>query len=941
MHVDVDTVTMANASGPGSVSKKRGKMVGSTNSKKTEGRTSNSSLEKQQSKSNSTKKKSVAKESPNSRGRNGAVDTEKKDVKSNRATPRACQGNGGDLSNDSKAELSLVAGKEICGRKVSLWDDGSQSWRNASVVRFKPSLSQHLIRYLDRTVDSVKHEERWIDFSKYRFQFLGPPPPDALPNPSYRKAPKRKAAVGYKIRVFWTVMGKWYLGKVLEYDVESKMHTVKYKDGDEQKLSLRHEAVVYLSPGSPTADSGARGKTKSRIIQMDQGKSPKEAKSGKKDDGEKRKVVASKDDAQQGRKKQKVVERDAEKENILGSAVIGSRLAIYSAKNDGFRKGIVDKYKQEGGQHCILYDNGDMELVTLENLEFRYLSPKTRSGGCTSDFLSAMERFGAEQTKSAGEVKHPSGYVGTVKPAETISRRAPVKGACVSWRLSIRGADRKWYLGEVIAYHAPSDKHIVLYDDGEHEVLHLPSELIAWHCYTKDGKKIVFPGRPNPTDKTHRENVVGWRVAVYWPAEGDFFKGKVAQYDANVDAYEVNYDDGDHSTIRFGEDKIKWIFPPGTYYNSKPFLYRADVQIIIDNSSGTKLEDEEEYEEEDYDDDDVYNGEKSTRRGRPKNSRNKPKIPRSQALLHGQRPMGIADGAYPRGRFSSKSRQVFAIDPTFVRNISTSPTFPGLKKSNSVPLPVQQTAIAVRVYLSDKPQSLKPNENSDVNNLDEMVRRVRRAEESLVRGIPTYLPPSDSKGFDSFKRRSGAMGGVSSKMVVHMKSKQILPDDDSESDNLNNSRAHTTPKFSRFRKTPFVSLASTLPKLPPESSSASSSDEGEQSDPLEEPELVVSPKMHPIASGGKVKPNTSLELKDTNNAIFDPTDDPIAPNGPQPIESPFGDQDVHMDEAPLDIEPAQGALGYHTESVGNLLGMSRNSSEAMLLHNDFQMETMH
>lgn len=938
---------MAASAGQGSVPKKRGKAMGSLSLKKTEGRGTKSLPSGHQNKSNGVKKKSEGKDSPKSRDRKKTgVETANKGVK-NSPTPLASGRKNGTeplKSIDIHEELIVVAGKEICGRKVSLWDEGSSTWRNADVVRFKPSLSQHLIRYLDRSGDSVKHEERWVDLSKHRFQFLLPPPPDALPNPSYRKAPKRKAAVGYKVRVFWTMMGKWYLGKVLDYDVESKTHTVRYKDGDEQKLSLRHEAVVYLSPGSPTADSGNHGKTK--LINGSKegekiGKSPKASKGQvtKKDEVEKRKATTGKVDEQQVKKKQKSVENQTEKERQIGASIIGSRLAIYTEKSGCFQKGIVDKFKQEGSQHCILFENGDMELLNLSRLEFRYLSPKTRSGGCTDAFLTAMENFGAEQTKAVEAIHHSSGFCGSNKPAETISRRAPVKEACVYWRLSIRGADKKWYLGEVIAYHAASDKHVVLYDDGEHEVLHLPSELIAWHCYTKDGKKIVFPGRPKPTDKKNQENIVGWRVAVYWPAERDFFRGKVAQYNTSLKAFEVNYDDGDHSTIRLGEDKIKWIFPPGTYYNSKPFLYRTDVQIISEGKE--KLEEES----------DIYSGKgaKSIGRGRPKNSRNKPKTPRSHGLFHQQKPGGVSDSMYARSRFSSKARQVFDIEPTFVRSISSSPVFPGLQ-SNKVP-PRQQTAIAVRVYLSEPPRVTEQKESSDINNLEEMIRRVRRAEESLLKGIPTYLPTSLHDARGGHKRWSGAMGAISSKMVVHRKlqAQHIFMDDDSESDNLNNSTANALPRFSRFRKPEYVSVAANLPRLPLESSSASSSDdEGDQSDALEDYDLFVSPATGPTTNGGKVKPNISFAYKnvETTEAIFNPADEPVSPDAPQPIESPFGDQAGHVnpDETPLDIDPVSdpmGGVGYHSESVGNLLGMSRNSSEAMLLGNDFQIETLH
>lgn len=941
---------MASVTGQGALAKKRGKTVGASNSKKKESRVPKAALVKRQTTKSILKRKPQAKDStkPRSGTKKPEIKSAKVDNKIDKKsqTPeKSANANGcASINLKSNDELTLVAGKEVCGRKVSLWEDGSSSWRKADVVRFKPSSGHHLIRYLDRSKDSVKHEEKWIDLSKHRFQWLSPPPPDALPNPSYRKAPKRKAAVGYKIRVFWTVMGKWYLGKVLDYDVDRKTHTVKYKDGDEQNLCLRHEAVVYLSPGSPAIDKGSKVKTfaKDTVIPEKETKSvPKKSpknRQPKKDGVEKRKNGISVSESQHLQKKQKGLKPPEQNQYTTNVAVVGSRLAIYSEKQNCFLRGIIEKYEQEG-LHCILYDNGEMESVSLKCHSFRFLSPKTRSGGCTDEFLAVMKNLGAEQTKASSDVVHASGFGGSIKPAETISRRAPIKEACISWRLSIRGTDKKWYLGEVISYHAPSDRHIILYDDGEHEVLHLPSELIAWHCYTKDSKKLVFPGARNPTEKLTGESALGWRVAVFWPAERDFFRGKVSAYNSSEDTFEVNYDDGDHSTIRFGEDKIKWIFPPGTYYNPKPFLERADVYLISEEVSGAKLQ---------HIGEDTPSGmdPKSMTKGRPKNARNKLKTPRSHATLQVQRSMGITDSMYGRIKYSSKAKQTFDIEPTFVRNISYIPMFPGVQ-SKSVPSPKQQSAIAVRVYLSNE-VCYEATDNPDVNNLNGLIQRVRRAEESITRGIPTYLPAfaHDTKGMESFKRRSGGMGGVDSKMVVRHKIQptQLLLGDDSESDNLNNSRANTIPKYSRFRQTKYVSLAATLPKLPPESSSASSSDEeDEQSGPFDEPERVISPRMQPISKGGKIKPSVSPTFKDseTNNAIFNPADDNVAPNAPQPIESPFGDQEAQLaDDAPLNIEPPEAPMrdmGYHSESVGNLLGMSRNSSEAMLLDNGFPM----
>ena len=59
------------------------------------------------------------------------------------------------------------------------------------------------------------------------------------------------------------------------------------------------------------------------------------------------------------------------------------------------------------------------------------------------------------------------------------------------------------------------------------------------------------------------EAAVGWRVAVYWPADRAFYAGQVAAHDASTGHHEVAYDDGERGTIALGVDRLKWILPPG------------------------------------------------------------------------------------------------------------------------------------------------------------------------------------------------------------------------------------------------------------------------------------------------------------------------------------------------------------------------------------------
>ena len=839
---------------------------------------------------------------------------------------------GGDKVQEPSDCNVLVAAKEVVGRKLTIWDDTLSNWRKAEVVRFKPALGQHLLRFLERAEDTVKHEEIWFDLSKQRFQWTGPPAPDSLPNPSYRKAPKRKAAVGYKVRVFWTGMGKWYLGRILEYDVDTKKHKVKYKDGDVQELSLRHEAVIYLSDGGKgngTPSSGNKKvtdtgeKTGKKKVRSPNNQSVEEGLEGK------RNGKATKD-SQTKQAKAYV------KSVHLNNAIIGARIAIFSKGEEVFNRAKIEKYNEEMDKHSIFYDNGDEEWVSLNESEFRYISPKTRAGGCTSDFLKSMDVLNSEQAKSPDEIVHRSGFQGTTKPAEVISRRAPVKEACVSWRLSIRGADKKWYLGEIISYNARKDRHTVLFDDGEHEVLHLPSELIAWHCLAKDAKKPIFPGKSSTADIPHGYSAVGWRVAVFWPAENDFFLGDIASFNADSGTYDVNYDDGDHSIVDLSEEKIKWILPPGTKYDSRAFINRIETRVISEDES-------EEFDADPTIDYNVVSDRTTTtrKRGRPRVSGGVSYKRSHHQVGMGNRQSYSMEDDYSGFRFTVKEKQVFDVEPTFVRNISSIPAFPGLEIKRSSPI---QSAIAVRIYLSNKGSSNEhPSSagDNDLNNIENMMSRVRRAEESILKGIPTYLPQESPLPMSHVKRKGFDAPSTKPGMIVHRRltGRDILfvDNDDSESDNLNNSRANMSPKFSRFRKKAYVSLAASMPRLPPESSSASSSDEegGENDDDFQEPERVTSPRARPLVKGGKIKPTfiPPANVQDSESILPPSPAQVVSMEAPGPImHSPFGQQSAQLDV--LGIGPAHETdipgMGL-SESVGNLLGMSRNSSGALLL----------
>ena len=64
--------------------------------------------------------------------------------------------------------------------------------------------------------------------------------------------------LGVQVKVFWPAMCRWYAGRVGSFDAAAGQHTILYKDGDVQRLTLEHEAVQWLDlPPVDTASVAA------------------------------------------------------------------------------------------------------------------------------------------------------------------------------------------------------------------------------------------------------------------------------------------------------------------------------------------------------------------------------------------------------------------------------------------------------------------------------------------------------------------------------------------------------------------------------------------------------------------------------------------------------------------------------------------------------------
>lgn len=142
----------------------------------------------------------------------------------------------------------IVAGGEVIGRVILLITPKSAEGVEGVVKEYDAGRQMHLVKYeKDKGAsDGVKNAEEWIELRKHRFKWKTEPGASAAPHPSYADGPKGENAIGTRVKVYWPGMAKWYVGKVFEYDAKDNKYTIKYKDGDVQRLNLKHEAVVYL-----------------------------------------------------------------------------------------------------------------------------------------------------------------------------------------------------------------------------------------------------------------------------------------------------------------------------------------------------------------------------------------------------------------------------------------------------------------------------------------------------------------------------------------------------------------------------------------------------------------------------------------------------------------------------------------------------------------------
>lgn len=64
-------------------------------------------------------------------------------------------------------------------------------------------------------------DQQWVHLGRSQFRWLSDIPPGSPANPTFAGKPQQHDAIGWRVRVFWPAMGRWYQGKVKDFDLST------------------------------------------------------------------------------------------------------------------------------------------------------------------------------------------------------------------------------------------------------------------------------------------------------------------------------------------------------------------------------------------------------------------------------------------------------------------------------------------------------------------------------------------------------------------------------------------------------------------------------------------------------------------------------------------------------------------------------------------------
>jgi len=425
-----------------------------------------------------------------------------------------------------------------------LWRKHGQ-WFKGKIHKFSETTKKHFVKYEDG-------DQAEVNLARERFQFLTNPKPGAAPNSTYHGSPKGKDAVGFKVKVYWPGMCRWYVGRVKEYDRATGKHLIAYQDGEQHLILLRNEAVKFPHLESKSRTSLKPSKSSGKAAHNSKNNSPPVEKIRRTSHRGKR-VAAdcqhSGDSAQtQANGGNKRSKRAASHEYSETSC--DKRESRSSKKLRSSSRSVLARHQEESSIHndattSMEEDNTAMTSTYLDNkspvpeMSMDNTEDSMKDIQCPktpdNDTCGIMERHMEPSKSTSCEGDHMSEEG---EMAEGVSNQNKEPNAQQQNK-----TDAVQMKAEVAKVKAMKAKEIAARKAEEAaKALAAVAALQKAEASSPQGK-----------------DAVGWRVGIWSPEEHKYFKGRVIGFDEASGEHKLEFDGGRVDSFLLDQQRTKWM----------------------------------------------------------------------------------------------------------------------------------------------------------------------------------------------------------------------------------------------------------------------------------------------------------------------------------------------------------------------------------------------
>ena len=396
-----------------------------------------------------------------------------------------------------------IFGPEVVGRKVAILWRKPGTWYEGKIRAYSEKTKKHLVKYDDG-------DEAEVNLARERFQFLTNPKPGSAPNSTYHGSPKGKEAVGKKVKVYWPAMGRWYVGRIKEYEKASGKHLIAYQDGEQHLVHLRNEAVRY-----PHIEEQQKAKQKAKQkARKNKHNQQKQNNNNKGRTMPRGKRVAADCNLDPGA----ALKKPRSSRSVLDREEVSSPTS-------------VEATSMEMDSTCVSGASDDSE--SMRNVQ----CPKTPD----HDILARQDVV-CQRTDSHEVLQQTTTSSEEVVEAE-MTAAAPATAAMAPVAAEPQSKDAVQVKAELAKAKALKAKEIAAQKAAE-----AAKALAAVAAAQKAEAK-------GPQGK----EAVDWRLGVWSPEEHKYFKGLVTAFDSARGEHTIKFDSGRVASVLLDQQRTKWL----------------------------------------------------------------------------------------------------------------------------------------------------------------------------------------------------------------------------------------------------------------------------------------------------------------------------------------------------------------------------------------------